>query len=518
MSTPARPIVLLIVDGFGIGTRPAADAIAAAPMPHWRELLKAWPHASLAASGPAVGLPEGQMGNSEVGHLNIGAGQRVPQDLPRIGAAIADGSLATNEALAAACAAARGGGLHLLTLLGPGGVHANDRHAVAYATAASRAGVERIAVHLFLDGRDTPPRSALDYLADFEQRLALAAPNARIATISGRYFAMDRDNRWERTERAVAAIVGGDDVERAPSAEAAIRDAYARGESDEFVTPTRILAAGATATELRAGDVFIHANFRADRARQLVAALSSQQFSAFKRPAPLPLSLWGATSYAEELDAGVIFPPAVVPSLAGVVAAAGLKQFHVAETEKYAHVTYFLNGGREEPFPGERRLLIPSEHVATYDLAPAMRAAEIADAVVAAVVAGEEALIVANLANPDMVGHTGAWEATLEACAAVDVAIGRIATATLHIPEALLVITGDHGNAEEMRDEGGGVVTSHTLARVPLLLAGRAVEGEQIRDGELRDIAPTLCALGGLTPDPAMTGGSLLVARTARRS
>ena len=235
-----------------------------------------------------------------------------------------------------------------------------------------------------------------------------------------------------------------------------------------------------------------------------------------ERPAPLPLSLWGATAYAEELDAGVIFPPAVVPSLAGIVSVTGLKQFHVAETEKYAHVTYFLNGGREEPFPGERRLLIPSAHVATYDLAPEMRAVEITDAVVGALEAGEEDFIVANLANPDMVGHTGNWEATITACAAVDVAIGRIASAALMTPRALLAVTGDHGNAEEMRDESGGVVTSHTLARVPLLLAGRAVAGGQLRDGELRDIAPTLCALGGLVPDPAMTGSSLLVARKER--
>ena len=514
MSAPARPIVLLIIDGFGIGTRSEADAIAAAPMPHWRRLLATWPHASLAASGPAVGLPEGQMGNSEVGHLNIGSGQRVPQDLPRIDAAIADGSLETNPVLADVWATARHGSLQLLTLLGPGGVHANDRHAIAYAAAATRAGVGRIDVHLFLDGRDTPPRSAAGFLADFERRLAAAAPAARVASVSGRYFAMDRDNRWERTARAVAAIVGDAGIDHAPSAEAAIRDAYARGESDEFVTPTRIVAPGGRPPGLQSGDVFIHANFRADRARQLVAALSSRRFDAFERPAQLPRLLWGATSYAEDLDAGVIFAPAVVPSLAGIVAAAHLTQLHVAETEKYAHVTYFFNGGREEPFPGERRMLIPSDRVATYDLAPTMRATEIADAVVGALTSGDEAFIVANLANPDMVGHTGRWDATVEACAAVDVAIGRIAAAAAGVPGALLAITGDHGNAEEMLDEGGGPMTSHTLARVPLVLVGRAVEGGHIRDGELRDVAPTLCALGGFAPDPAMTGVSLFVPRT----
>ena len=261
---------------------------------------------------------------------------------------------------------------------------------------------------------------------------------------------------------------------------------------------------------MRPGDAIIHANFRADRARQLVAALSSHAFVHFARPSVLPLPLWGATSYSEDLEAGVLFPPVVVPSLAGVVAAAGLRQFHVAETEKYAHVTYFLNGGREEAFPGERRLLIPSEQVATYDLAPEMRAAEIADAVVAALDAGDEELIVANIANPDMVGHTGSWEATLRACSAVDVAIGRIADATLAHPEALLVITGDHGNAEEMRNVEGGVVTSHTLAPVPLLVAGAGVEGGRLRDGELRDVTPTICALAHLPTDPAMTGVSLI--------
>jgi len=394
-----------------------------------------------------------------------------------------------------------------MSLLGPGGVHANDQHLVALAEAAHRSGVRSIFVHLFLDGRDTPPRSAPAYLADLEQRLSAAAPSARIATISGRYFAMDRDQRWERTAAAVSAIAAGEGA-RASSATAAIEAAYARGESDEFVTPTVLLAAEGEDLVMRSSDTVIHANFRADRARQLVAALSAKVFTAFTRPGQLPVTLFGMSSYGEEVGSPALFGPTAVPSLAESVARAGLRQFHVAETEKYAHVTYFLNGGREEAFPGERRLLIPSPSVATYDLAPQMRAAEIADAVVASIEGGEEQLIVANLANPDMVGHTGNWEATLRACEAVDAALGRIAAAAR--PGSLLAITGDHGNAETMRTTDGEPVTSHTSTKVPLLLAGDAAEGVELAEGELSDILPTLAELSGLTLPAGVTGHSLL--------
>ncbi len=505
---PEAPLVLLVIDGFGIGERPADDAIAAAKMPAWRALCAAWPHAQLEASGPAVGLPEGQMGNSEVGHLNIGSGQRVPQELPRISAAIADGSFSQQPELVRALAQAKGGRLHLLSLLGPGGVHAHDEHLVALAVAAVGAGVGSIWIHLFLDGRDTPPRSALTYLQRLEVRLAEVAPAARIATVGGRYFAMDRDQRWERTALAVAAIAGGEGP-HAPNASAAIEAAYARGESDEFVTPT-VIGEGGEAL-LRAGDVLIHANFRADRARQLVTALSSPHFTGFARPAALPLPLWGMSSYGEEVGTLALFGAAEVPSLASAVADLGLRQFHVAETEKYAHVTYFFNGGREAPFRGERRLLIPSLAVATYDLAPQMRATEVADAVIASLDAGGEALIVANLANPDMVGHTGSWGATIAACEAVDTAIGRIAAAVAARPGATLVITGDHGNAESMRTEEGGVITSHTLSRVPLLIAGELMRGWRLADGELSDIVPTIAALTALPLPASVTGRSLLL-------
>lgn len=507
------PLILIVIDGFGIGSDPTVDAIAQANMPVWRALLDRWPHTALEASGAAVGLPAGQMGNSEVGHLNIGSGRRVPQEFPRINAALADGSFFQLPELQRALKFAHSGRLHLMSLLGPGGVHASDQHLVALAEAAQRSGVRSIFVHLFLDGRDTPPRSALAYLADLELRLSAAAPIARIATIAGRYFAMDRDTRWERTAAAVAAIVSGEGA-HATTPAAAIQEAYIRGESDEFVTPTVILAAEGEDSVMRSSDTVIHANFRADRARQLVAALRTKVFTAFARPPQLPVTLFGMSSYGEEAGSPALFGPTEVPSLAESVAKVGLRQFHVAETEKYAHVTYFLNGGREEAFPGERRLLIPSPSVATYDLAPEMRAPEIADAVVASIEGGEEQLIVANLANPDMVGHTGNWEATLRACEAVDAALGRITAAAFGRPGSLLAITGDHGNADTMRTADGEPVTSHSSSKVPLLLAGDAATGAELSEGELSDILPTLAELSGLTVPTGVTGRSLLRKRT----
>lgn len=503
-----RPLVLLVIDGFGIGAGAPGDAIVAAAMPTWQDLRARWPHAELDASGAAVGLPEGQMGNSEVGHLNIGSGQRVPQDLPRISAAIDNGTFPQQPELLRALRAAEGGRLHLCSLLGPGGVHAHDEHLVALAAAAEASGVRSVYLHLFLDGRDTPPRSALGYLADLEERLARSAHQAKVASLSGRYFAMDRDLRWERTARAVAAIAGADGL-RAGSARDAIEQAYARGEGDEFIVPTVLLDGEESA--FRPGDVLIHANFRADRARQLVAALSAPNFLHFARPLALPVLVWGMSSYGEEAATPALFGPAQVPSLASAIADAGLKQFHVAETEKYAHVTYFFNGGREAALNGERRTLISSLPVATYDHAPEMRAAEIADAVVAALAEGSEAFILANLANPDMVGHTGDFRATVRACEAVDRALGRIAEAVRARAGATLVVTADHGNADRMLTAAGDPVTSHTLARVPILIAGNRIGGYRLMDGALEDIAPTIGALTGLALPPTMTGRSLLV-------
>ena len=511
MPDKVQRLALIIVDGFGVGNGGADDAISASAMPNWRALLARFPHTTLGASGEAVGLPEGQMGNSEVGHLNIGSGQRVPQDLPRIDAAIADGSFPQMSGLRSALSAAHESGLHVITLLGSGGVHANDRHAIEILRAADTSGVSRILVHLLLDGRDTPPRSAAPALASFLARMKEAAPTAQVASISGRYFGMDRDGRWERTAAAVDVIVGGG-ATLAPSAESALEAAYTRGESDEFVAPTGVVLSAQSESRFVATDVVIHANFRADRARQLMRALAAHELPESVRPAELPVRSWGITSYGE--DGGLdlvqpIFGPSVVPSLAQIVAAAGLRQLHVAETEKYAHVTYFLNGGVEDAFPGERRLLIPSDRVATYDLAPSMQAEAIAAAVAVALERGDENLIVANIANPDMVGHTGNFGATVLACEATDRAIGTIATAAA-AAGVTLMITGDHGNAEVMRAPDGSPLTSHTLQRVPLLIAFADGMGRTLAEGDLRDVAPTVCALMGLTAYPQMTGRSLL--------
>jgi 2,3-bisphosphoglycerate-independent phosphoglycerate mutase len=516
-----RPIVLVVLDGFGIGTEPADDAIASASMPVWRHLLARWPHSQLGASEEAVGLPAGQMGNSEVGHLNLGAGRPVLQDLPRIDADIADGTFFGRPALVHACdrALGRGGRLHVASLIGPGGVHANDRHLVALAELAARHAVPEVRVHALLDGRDTPPRSALGYLRDLEARLAAAHPDARVATVGGRYYAMDRDRRWERTRRGYDAIVHGVG-EHAPSAAAAIERAYARGENDEFVAPTVVDGVDG---RVRDGDPIVHANFRADRARQLTHALAEgDDFTAFDRsaggPRPSDLLVVTMTEYEAGLPVEVAFPPEEAYSLAHAAADAGWHQFHVAETEKYAHVTYFFNGGREAPLPGEDRRLVPSPKVATYDLQPAMSASGVTDALVEAIDSDVYDLIVANFANPDMVGHTGVWSAAVEAVEVVDACLGRIVAALdarddlagPDDPGSLLAITADHGNADRMRDADGNPVTAHSLNPVPLLLKGRAVAGRALRDGVLADVAPTLCELAGLPRWDGMTGSSLL--------
>ncbi|MCI0584742.1 MAG: 2,3-bisphosphoglycerate-independent phosphoglycerate mutase [Chloroflexi bacterium] len=523
MGARPRPIVLVILDGFGISPVPAADAIAATPMPAWRSLLERWPHCVLEASGEAVGLPAGQMGNSEVGHLNLGAGRPVLQDLPRIDAAIADGSFFERPVLVEACKRARAttGRLSIVGLIGPGGVHAHDRHLVALVELAARLGVPHVRVHALLDGRDTPPRSAIEFVPDLERRLAAAHPDARIASVGGRYYAMDRDRRWDRTEAGYDAIVHGVG-ERAPSALAAVERAYARGENDEFVRPTVIDDVDG---RLRDGEVIVHLNFRADRARQLSHALSEGSFAEFERaapdasPTPADLDVVTMTEYEGGLPVAVAFPPEEARSLAQAVSEAGWRQLHIAETEKYAHVTYFFNGGREVPFPGEERLLVPSVKVATYDLQPEMSASGVTDGLVEAIGSGRFDFIVANYANADMVGHTGVWEATVRAIGTLDVCIARVAAAIEaaaaadpHGPGPLLAITADHGNADEMRDASGATVTAHSLNPVPLLLAGRAVEGRRLGDGVLADVAPTLLELAGLPPWPGVTGRSLLEA------
>ncbi len=510
MSGPARPrpVVLCVLDGFGLSDDPARNALLSARMPAWDRMRAEWPACRLEASGEAVGLPAGQMGNSEVGHLNLGAGFPVLQDLPRINAAIADGSFFTNPVLLAAAehAVAHGTRLHLLALIGPGGVHAVDGQILAMVELAARAGLtaDRVLLHAFTDGRDTPPRSAAEFVAELERRIA---GQAAVATVSGRFYAMDRDARWERIALAWEAIVHGRG-EAASSAGEAVAAAYARGEGDEFIRPTVIGAYRGMGDR----DSVVHLNYRADRARQLTRALAVDDFDAFdrgRRAANLHVATLTEYQRAEELPVPVAFPPVVIDSLAAYLSRLGLRQLHVAETEKYAHVTYFFNGGVEETLPGEDRVLVPSRRdVPTYDLAPEMSAGPITEAVVAGIGEGSYDFILVNYANPDMVAHTGVWEAAVRAAEVIDGCLARLLEATLSAGGALIV-TADHGNIEEMRDAAGAPQTKHTTAPVPLLLAG-GPPARTLRDGILADVAPTICALLGIEPPPSMTGRSLI--------
>ena len=506
---PPRPVVLCVLDGFGIGDDPRRNALMAARMPAWHALTSEWPICRLEASGEAVGLPAGQMGNSEVGHLNLGAGFPVLQDLLRINRAIADGSFASNPVLhgAAEHARVRGTTLHLLGLIGPGAIHAVDEHILAMVDLAHRAGLPpgRVLLHAFTDGRDTAPRSAAALMPALLERLG---GRATVATVSGRYYAMDRDRRWDRTALAWDAIVHGRG-QRAPTAAEAVRQAYARDESDEFVLPTVIGPYGG----MRDGDAVVHMNFRADRARQLTRALALPDFDAFDR-GRLPADLLAATlteyQAPNELPVPVAFPPLVIDSLPAYLSRLGKRQLHVAETEKYAHVTYFFNGGVEAQLPGEDRVLVPSRRdVPTYDLAPEMSAPQITEQLLAGIGSGDYEFAIVNYANPDMVGHTGVWDAAVEAAEVIDGCLTRVSAATLEAGGAL-IITADHGNIEEMRDERGEPQTKHTTSPVPLVLVGERWRGAHLRDGILADVAPTICELMDLAPPPEMTGRSLL--------
>jgi 2,3-bisphosphoglycerate-independent phosphoglycerate mutase len=501
-------VVLVVLDGFGLNADPSRNALLAASMWNWNRLLAEWPHSELEASGEAVGLPAGQMGNSEVGHLNLGAGFRVVQDLPRISSAIADGSFFENTALNAACrrVAERGSRLHLMGLVGPGGVHAVDEHLVAMVELAHRSGLspDRVRFHAFTDGRDTPPRSADGFLPQLETRFA---GRATIASVTGRYWAMDRDRRWDRTRHAYDAIVHGIGL-HAPTAAAAVAAAYDRDEGDEFIQPTLI----ADAVPAEPEDAVVHLNFRADRARQLTHALAQPEFDRFDRGNRGAFDVTTLTEYQapDELPVAVAFPPLVIDSMAAHLSGLGKRQLHVAETEKYAHVTYFFNGGVEEPFPGEDRILVPSNRdVPTYDLAPEMSAGPITDALVEALGRHQHDFIVANYANADMVGHTGVWSAAVEAANVLDVCLGRLSRAALG-EGAALVITADHGNIEEMRDVEGNPQTKHTTSPVPIVLVSEEHARARLRNGELTDVAPTLCELLGIPPGPQMTGRSLI--------
>ena len=510
MSEPFRPVVLCILDGWGHSDASDDNAIAQARTPVWDGLMTRCPHSLLDASNSAVGLPDGQMGNSEVGHMNIGAGRVVTQTLARIDRAAADGTLDTNPALAAFVAKLRGTGgtCHLIGLISPGGVHSHQDQIAVLARAVAGAGVP-VAVHALLDGRDTPPRSARGYLADFAAATA-GVPGLTIATVGGRYHAMDRDKRWERVARAYDTLVLGAG-ERAADADAAVAEAYTRGETDEFVEPTAI---GDYAGMID-GDGLLVGNFRADRVRQILAALVDPAFDGFARPRTVRFAAaCGMTGYSAELNAYIaaLFPQHELSGILGqIVADAGLSQLRIAETEKYAHVTFFLNGGIETPFAGEERILVPSPKVATYDEQPEMSAPELTDRLVAAIESGRFDLVVVNYANTDMVGHTGDLGAAVRAVEAVDACLGRLAPA-VEAAGGALVITADHGNAEMMRDASTAQAhTAHTSNPVPFIVVGPAPGDFATRDGRLADVAPTLLALIGLAPSNEMTGASLLV-------
>ncbi len=501
MSVPGLGLVIL--DGWGLAESGPGNAVSLAKTPVFDGLWARYPHTELTACGPAVGLPEGQMGNSEVGHLNLGAGAVVRQDLARIDAAIGDGDFFDNPVLRGACARARRGSgrLHLLGLVSDGGVHSGWEHIEACIELAAREGVPDLIVHALTDGRDTSPRGGTAYIAELERWLTRAG---RVGTVGGRFFAMDRDRRWDRVERAWAAIAAAQG-ERAETASAAVVAAYRRGESDEFIAPTVIGDYGGIGRD----DVVVCFNFRPDRMREIVAAIADPQFDEFSRPGRVGVELVTMTRYREGWAYPIAFAPrAPDTTLAEVLAAAGAAQLHVAETEKYAHVTYFFNGGREAEWAGEQRRLVASPRdVATYDQRPEMSAAAAADAFVEGWKSGEYRFGIINFANPDMVGHSGVIPAAVTAIEAVDSCLGRVCDAVLG-GGGILIVTADHGNAEQMLEPDGSPNTAHSLNPVPLIVTE---VGWSLRDGGiLADVAPTILALLAIPQPEAMTGRSLL--------
>ncbi len=510
---PVAPVVLVILDGWGYCEETNGNAIASAKTPVMESLWAAYPHTLIQTSGKAVGLPEGQMGNSEVGHLNIGAGRVVPQELVRISDAVEDGSILKNPALVKICqeVLSRNGKLHIVGLCSEGGVHSHISHLFGLLDLAKSQGLSKVCIHAITDGRDTNPKEgvkAIGLIQDYIDRIGVG----RIVTLSGRYYAMDRDHRWDRVKRAYDVITQ-DGSGNGRSAVEVIQEAYAEGVTDEFIVPVRI-APGA----IEPGDGVIFFNFRPDRARQLTQALVSPEFKGFERQQITPLSFVSFTQYDPDLPVEVAFEPQNLNNiLGGVIADHGLKQFRTAETEKYAHVTYFFNGGLEEPFVGEDRELINSPMVATYDRAPAMSASAVTNVAIAAIEKRIYSLVVINYANPDMVGHTGNIEATVEAVETVDHCLGRLLNSISKVGGTAM-ITADHGNAELMRDQEGNPWTAHTTNPVPFIL----VEGETVKipghgtnvtlrsDGKLADIAPTILEILQLPIPAEMTGRSLV--------
>lgn len=522
--------MLIVLDGWGIGD-PASpcNAVAAVRKPNLDRWFAEFPSTRLQASGEAVGLLPGQMGDSNVGHLNLGAGRIVWQNLPRIDRAVRAGEFQENSVLkdAVALAVPEGKALHLMGLVSDGGVHSHVRHLDALIDMAAKAGLRNVFVHAFLDGRDVPPKSALDWVPAVEAELARRRVG-RMATVMGRFYAMDRDRRWDRVEKAYRAMVAGEG-RTAPTAEAAIREAYEAGETDEFVVPTIVKSEGTTGSRasgalapaatpgrpdarILPGDSVIFFNFRADRAREICHSLVDTDFAAFDRPGGRPpIHLAAMTRYDISLDVPVAFPPQELRATLGeTLSGLGLAQLRIAETEKYAHVTFFFNGGREEPFPGEDRVLVPSPKVATYDLKPEMSAFEVTAKVLEAIASRAHDFILLNYANPDMVGHTGVWEAALKAVETVDDCLGQVIGACLAAGGAALV-TADHGNIEKMREADGEPHTAHTSDEVPFLLIDPTRRGVRLREGILADVAPTVLQILQIGQPAEMTGRPLFV-------
>ncbi len=505
------PVALLILDGFGYREDGDDNAIFHARKPNWDRLWAQNPHTTIHASEAAVGLPREQFGNSEVGHLNIGAGRIVRQDITRIDVDIEAGTLGSNPTIAQTFEVARNGHtLHLLGLASDGGVHSHENHLFALIRDAAAAGVTDILVHAFLDGRDTPPRSAETFLGRLEAVCAETGGKARIASIVGRYFAMDRDKRWERVEPAYDLLTQGIAPFTAKTAQDGLKAAYARGENDEFVQATAIVGADGQPRFIQDGDAVLFINFRADRARQITMALDWADFDGFPRKVVRKLGTFASmTRYGEAFPNPTAYPPVKLSNTLGeYLSKQGLKQLRIAETEKYPHVTYFLSGGEETPFEGEDRVLVPSPKVATYDLQPEMSAPEVTAKIEEAIASGQYAAIIVNFANGDMVGHTGNFDAAVKAVEALDACVGRVVEAMTKAGGEVL-ITADHGNCEDMFDEQSGQEhTQHTMNLVPFVYIGRPAT--MAETGALQDVAPTLLAMMGLPKPAEMTGHSLL--------
>ncbi|MCR8923035.1 2,3-bisphosphoglycerate-independent phosphoglycerate mutase [Dasania sp. GY-MA-18] len=510
---PKKPVVLVILDGWGHREAPEDNAIYHAHTPNWDNLLKQYPNTLISGSGPDVGLPEGQMGNSEVGHMSLGAGRVVYQNISRIDKAIADGDFFQNPAYINAIdkAQAQGKAVHIFGLLSAGGVHSHENHIAAMVKMAAQRGAEKVYVHAFLDGRDTPPRSALPSLQALDQQFKQLGCG-RIASLVGRYHVMDRDNRWERVQPAYELLTQAKAAYRYDNASAALAAAYARDENDEFVAPSVIQAEGEAEASINDGDSVIFMNFRADRAREITRAFVDSDFAGFERAkTPALASFVMSTEYAADIKADCAFPPEKLTNSFGeLMAKLGKKQLRIAETEKYAHVTFFFSGGRESLYQGEDRELIPSPDVATYDLKPEMSAPEVTEKLCAAMASGKYDAIICNYANGDMVGHTGVFSAAVKAAEAIDASVKAVTDAALaHGFDCL--ITADHGNCEQMHDhESGQAHTQHTTEHVPFVYVGKRTVSIAKPNGRLADVAPTMLALMGLKQPAEMTGESLL--------